>query len=129
MSKAVFLRPHNICTDYEGDWIQVDQNKKFVNAVSHKSLNSTIQGIHDPGIINREIDNLDNKKIVTINNNSYYPLDLFKGSLIRKAQPKIITNDGTNGGPITFTGQKTGNNDNIYYIAYEPNSTSGPIIQ
>ena len=43
MSKAVFLRPHNIYTDYEGDWIQVDQNKKFVNAVSHKSLNSTIE--------------------------------------------------------------------------------------
>ena len=33
---------------------------------------------------------------------------------------KIITKDGTNGGPITFTGQKTGN---IYYIAYEPNKS------
>ena len=72
MSKAVFLRPHNIYPDYEGDWIQVDQKKIFVNAVSHKSLNDTIQGISNTAIINREIDNLDNKKIVTINNNSYY---------------------------------------------------------
>ena len=116
MSKAVFLRPHNIYQDYEGDWIQVDQKKIFVNAVSHKSLNDTIQGISNTAIINREIDNLDNKKIVTINNNSYYPLDLFKGSLILKAKPKIITKDGTNGGPIIFN--KT-NTALTYYIAYQ----------
>ena len=28
MSKAVFLRPHNIYKDYEGDWIQVQVSRQ-----------------------------------------------------------------------------------------------------
>ena len=48
MSKAVFLRPHNIYQDYEGDWIQVQVIKKttkFIKVLKHGDMNSTIQGI------------------------------------------------------------------------------------
>ena len=88
MSKAVFLRPHNIYPDYEGDWIQVKSKVQgktysFVNAASHKSLNSSIQGIDNESSRKTQIDNLEGKKIVKINTATYYPLDLFKGSLLR----------------------------------------------
>ena len=62
MSKAVFLRPHNIYPDYEGDWIQVDK-KKIVNAVSHKGLEKIIKDNSDSS---KNINNLKLKQKVTI---------------------------------------------------------------
>ena len=65
MSKAVFLRPHNIYKDYEGDWIQVQvsgQNKQIIKYLTHEDMNKTIQGIDNEMKRNKILKNFEEKE-------------------------------------------------------------------
>ena len=123
MSKAVFLRPHNIYTDYEGDWIQVQvigQKKQITQYLTHEAMNRTIKGIDNETQRNKILKNFEKKEIIKIKKFKYYPLDLFANSHIIKAGIISKQKDGSfifNSPPKGIT----------YYVAYKRNDGKHPI--